>query len=108
MKRSPEDWFALFEAQALSGQSIKSWCGSRSICSKHFSRRRKQLGWEVEETVTRRGSGIGCERFVPVEIQPKLEVPKSEKVVVYYSELRLEFPVGVSSSWLVEVLTGLS
>ena len=108
IKRSREEWFAHFEAQALSGQSMQSYCQLHGLCNRHFSQRRKQLGWHVEEKITRTHSGICHERFVPVQVQSRLPVSESGKVVLSCSGLRLECPAEVSASWLVEVMKGLS
>lgn len=43
VKRSPEQWQALFAAQQSSGLNQAQFCKREGLCPKHFSARRKQL-----------------------------------------------------------------
>ena len=44
IKRTPEQWRALFQAQSDSGLSAKAFCKANKLCNKYFSKRRKELG----------------------------------------------------------------
>ena len=43
IKRTPEQWQALFAAQQASGLNQAQFCKREGLCPKHFSLRRKQL-----------------------------------------------------------------
>jgi transposase-like protein len=47
-RRTPQQWQALLERQAASGQSIEAFCRSQSLTTASFYRWRRQLG--VKET----------------------------------------------------------
>ena len=43
IKRTPEQWHALFAAHEASGLSQAQFCKEHQLCPKHFSLRRRQL-----------------------------------------------------------------
>jgi len=44
IKRSEAQWQALFQQHKVSGLSAAEFCRQQSLCPKHFSLRKKQLG----------------------------------------------------------------
>ena len=107
IKRSKEEWFSLFESQELSGQSAMVFCRERGLCNKHFSLRKKQLGWQVEETVTRTTTGVKRQRFVPVQLNNSVSKPAGDLIHVDYQGISVRMPSTIDSVWLVSVLKGL-
>ena len=45
VKRSDSEWQALFNEHESSGLTAAAFCRGKSICAKHFSLRKRQLGW---------------------------------------------------------------
>lgn len=66
--RSREEWLELFSEHARSGMTARAFCGARGLCPKHFSLRRKQLGWPRKEDP--------ASAFVRVEKAAPREAPK--------------------------------
>lgn len=66
--RSREEWLELFAEHAGSGMTAQAFCGARGLCPKHFSLRRKQLGWPRRDDTT--------SAFVRVEKAAPREAPK--------------------------------
>ena len=109
IKRSKEEWFAHFEAHALSGQSMQAYCKSHGLCNRHFSQRRKQLGWEVKESIVRTATGVSHKRFVPVQLNQEVEVAAvSDVIQLQHGNLRLTFPASIKASWLATVVKSLT
>lgn len=48
VKRTEEQWHALFAEQAASNLSAAAFCKARKLCPKYFSLRRKQLLGETK------------------------------------------------------------
>ena len=46
-RRSAEAWRELFEAQALSGLTVREFCARRGLCARSFQRHRKAQGQEA-------------------------------------------------------------
>jgi len=44
VRRSVDEWGALFEAQTRSGMTAASFCREHGLCPKYFSLRKKALG----------------------------------------------------------------
>ena len=43
--RSESEWLALFEKHKISGLSAAQFCQDEKLCTRYFSKRKKQLGW---------------------------------------------------------------
>ena len=82
IKRTPEQWRALFAAQKTSGLNQAQFCKREGLCPKHFSLRRKQL-------LTTNVSATTPAPFV--KAQPPITASRGQ-VSVYYQgiELRLQ------------------
>ena len=46
-RRSAEAWRELFEAQSLSGMTVREFCAGRGVCERSFQRHRKVQGQEA-------------------------------------------------------------
>ena len=94
-KRIPEEWLVLFNEHKQSGQSAAAFCRERGLCSKHFSKRRKQL--------LKPGSDKTHRAFVPVTVARdavRFELQLGDA-------LRLNLPASVSPAWLAELIQHL-
>lgn len=82
VKRTPEQWKALFAAQKTSGLNQAQFCKREGLCPKHFSLRRKQL--------------LGADAIAPVPttfVKVQSPIPsKDGQVSVHYQgvELRVQ------------------
>lgn len=89
VKRSQSQWGALFAEHESSGLSAAEFCRRQSLCPKHFSVRKRQLGWKSSSS------------FVQVK-------PAISKVVTPESEVRIRVvDVSVPTDRLEGVLAEL-
>lgn len=94
IKRSEDQWRALFEAHSRSGLSAAAFCRERNLSANYFSVRRRQLSGE---TVKRKDAPFVAARVLPspavIEVQAGL--------------VRLRLPGSVSAEWLAALIRGL-
>jgi hypothetical protein len=93
--RTPAQWHSLFAEQTASGLSIAAFCREHALCSKNFSRRRKQL---QKNTTTAPPS------FIPVTTKIQNQSPMLE---IHHTNLTVKIPLSVSASWLSEFIQQL-
>ncbi|MBI2400885.1 MAG: hypothetical protein HYV23_07525 [Deltaproteobacteria bacterium] len=74
VRRSREEWRALFEEHGRSGMTEKAFCEMRELCPKHFNLRKKQLGWPQMNADLRNRPAVPA--FVRVEKAPSMEAPR--------------------------------
>lgn len=99
IKRSTDEWRALFSEQAHSGQSAAVFCRERGLCSKHFSKRRQQL---FHPGV---GTPVPKSAFIPVTLTPP---QASARVELQLGDaLVLIFPSCLSPAWLADLIRQL-
>ena len=67
VRRSAEEWRALFMAQARSGLTANEFCLEQGLCPKYFSLRKKALGGEAPVA-----SASAFVRIVPTVKAPAL------------------------------------
>lgn len=94
MARLTQDqWRALIDEQAASGQTARAFCAERGIDNRYFSTRKSQL--------SKRSSAGG---FVAVTTRPA----DSQSIRLIAGAVQLRIPVGVSAQWLVDVIKALA
>lgn len=93
VRRSEDEWQALFAEQAASGLSVKAFCESRGMCNGYFSSKRRKLAGQ--------GSATG---FVPVRVKPTL-LPTGFQL--QWRDCRLSLPGDVSPGWVADLLKSL-
>ena len=49
VKRSIEQWQALFRQHNESGKLASEFCRDKGLCPKYFSKRKKDLGWQADK-----------------------------------------------------------
>ena len=97
IKRSGEQWRALFVEQAESGLSAATFCKERKLCPKYFSLRRKQLLSDKTKPVKER----------PAFIQAKPKIASSQSAVrLRYRNIELVFD-SASPELLASLMTKL-
>lgn len=97
VKRSNEQWRALFVEQAASGLSAAAFCKERKLCPKYFCLRRKQLSGEKAKAVKER----------PVFVQAKPKAASSLSAVrLRYRNMELVFD-SMSPELLAALMTKL-
>jgi len=96
IKRSPEQWQALFDAHKESDLSAAAFCREHKLCPKYFSLRRKQL----------RQSQPVSKSAEPAFVQAKVSVANIQ-IELSFKESRLRLPSGVSPVWLADLLKAL-
>lgn len=97
IKRSEEQWRALFAEQVESGLSASTFCKERKLCPKYFSLRRKQLSEGKAKRVKTRPAFI--------QAKPKLLPPQSA-VRLRYRNIELAFD-SASPDLLASLMTKL-
>ena len=102
VKRSVEEWDALFKAHAVSGLTERKFCEERGLSPKYFNLRKKQLGWARKE---RCASTPGTLAFVRIQKAPE-EVRPAASVVLRLGRGVWEFR-DVPADWLVSVMVAL-
>ena len=99
LKRTAEEWHQLFSAHQQSGQSAAAFCRERSLCSKHFSKRRQQL-FDSD-----RVSPAPKSAFVPVAVTPS-QAPV--RVELHLGDaLVLILPSCLAPAWLADLIRQL-
>lgn len=94
MARLTQDqWRALIEEQATSGQTAMAFCAERGIDNKYFSTRKSQL--------FRPSSTRG---FVAVTTTPT----ESQSIQLIAGTAQLRIPTSVSAQWLADVIKALA
>jgi len=94
--RSETDWHRLFNAHDQSGQSAAVFCRERGLCSKHFSKRRKQLLNSPQL------SNPSKPAFVPVTMTQPVEGVRIE--LHLGNTLCLTLPTSISARWLADLI----
>lgn len=94
IKRTREQWLALFEAHRASGMTAAAFCKERGLCAKHFSLRRRQL------KDTREEANQAKRRFVKALSTAAVENETSHPVVLRGAFGEFHFPPGISPLWL--------
>lgn len=98
-KRSREEWRELFTQQEASGLSAAVFCKQNDLCPKHFSVRRKQLGWKAGEVET------GFVRAVKQETDAHR---MTTSLVIHCHVGQLVFGALPQPGWLAQLLKALA
>jgi hypothetical protein len=94
MARLTQDqWRALIEEHAASGQTAMVFCAERGIDNKYFSTRKKQLATPPAES-----------RFVAITTKPL----ENHNIQLHIGAAQLRIPLGVSAQWLADVIKALA
>lgn len=94
MARLTQDqWRALIDEHAASGQTAMAFCAERGIDNKYFSTRKSQLS----KPSSTRG-------FVAVTAKPT----DSQSVQLITGVVQLRIPISVSAQWLADVIKALA
>lgn len=94
MARLTQDqWRALIDEQAASGQTAMAFCAERGIDNKYFSTRKSQLS---KPSTT---SG-----FVAVTTKPA----DNQSIQLIAGGVQLRIPTSVSAQWLADVIKALA
>lgn len=96
IKRSDEQWQALFAEQAQSGLSAATFCKEQKLCPKYFSLRRKQLSGEKPKALKQKAF---------IQAQPKVS-PMIPAVKLRYRNIELTLS-SASTDMLVSLMAKL-
>ena len=88
-----EQWRALIEEQAVSGQTATAFCAERGVDNKYFSTRKSQI------SKPSRASG-----FVAVTTKST----ERQSIEFHIGAAQLRIPTGVSAQWLADVIKALA
>lgn len=88
-----DQWRALINEQAASGQTAMAFCAERGIDNKYFSTRKSQLS----KPLTARG-------FVAVTTKPA----DSQSIQLIAGTVQLRIPTSVSPQWLADIIRALA
>jgi hypothetical protein len=88
-----EQWLALIDEHAASGQTAMAFCAERGIDNKYFSTRKHQLARSATES-----------RFVSVKSKPS----ESQSIRLTIGAVQLHIPSAIPSAWLVELIKALA
>lgn len=101
-RRSHDEWRVLFAGQEASGLSAAEFCQQNDLCPKHFSLRRKQLGWEPDKI----GTGFVRAHLKRDLVDVVVAAPSS--LVIHCSAGQLAFGVLPQPGWLAQLLKALA
>ena len=106
VKRSVEEWRALFKAHGHSGLTERKFCVERGLCQKYFNLRKKQLGWAQEAPKRMAPSAPpGTPAFVRIQKAPEQIRPEA-RVLLRLGRGVWEFR-DVPAEWLAKVMVAL-
>jgi hypothetical protein len=88
-----EQWRALINEQAISGQTATAFCAERGIDKKYFSTRKSQI------SKPSRASGFVAVTTKSIE---------SQSIELYIGGAQLRIPASISSQWLADVIKALA
>ena len=94
--RTLEQWHTLFTEHQQSGQTVAAFCRERSLCPKHFNKRRKEL---------LNSDGVFCSNepaFVPVTVSASVDGLRVE--LQLDDGLVLSLPSSISPAWLADLV----
>ncbi len=94
IKRTQEQWRALFSEHQASGLKAIEFCKEHAICPNYFSKRKTQLLTEQKPTVK--------STFVPVMLNT---APSSAQIELQYEKAIIKIPI--NASWLVQLIHAL-
>lgn len=97
MKRTKEQWQALIEAQASSGQSAAQFCQQHGLDDKYFSLRKKQLRQPLPESV-----------FVPTTRISGVSPAGKSAFTLIHGRCALQFHDAPPAAWLATLVQALS
>jgi len=95
VKRSREEWRALFEAQAQSGQTAAAFCRAQGVDPRYFSVRKRQLSGAEPKA---RATGFAHARVIPAV----------ERLELVAGGVRLVLPASLPVSYLAELVRALT
>ena len=102
IKRTPDQWRALFAAHDESDLTAAAFCREQGLCPKYFSVRRRQLNAGSVPTSKPKASQPA---FTPVSMPV---IPNSPMIEIRLSDgVQLHVPLAVSPQWLGTLLQQL-
>lgn len=100
IKRTTEQWQALFIAHDKTDLSAAEFCRQHNLCPKYFSLRRKQLSGQA---VKMKKTTVFVKARVPA--MPRFAM---ESIQLRHGPCQLMVPSSVSPEWLAALITSLS
>ncbi|MES2824200.1 MAG: IS66 family insertion sequence element accessory protein TnpB [Pseudomonadota bacterium] len=103
IKRSEQEWRALFAQQAASDISAQQFCKANGLCPKHFSVRKKQLGLRGSRT---ENAFVRVASAAPAVRDASVVTPS--RVMIRHECTTLTFDAFPSAIWLAQLLRALA
>ena len=100
IKRSTEQWQALFAAHDQSDLSAAEFCRQHKLCPKYFSLRRKQLSSQAVKAKKNTA-------FIKAHVSPVPRLTR-DTIQVRRGPCELTVPSSVSPEWLAALIINLS
>ena len=98
--RTVEQWQALFKQHDESGLKSSEFCRVNNVCSKYFSKRRKDLNWEF--TQKSKPKLIKLTRPKPADGEPV------SSITIKTKNLDIIIPSTQSSQWIAELVKAIT
>lgn len=98
VKRSIEQWRALFKQQKESGVRASQFCRDNGLCPKYFSKRKKDLGWQPNTPV--KPSMLKL-------LKPRIDTTHTIILNVGDTQLSLSLSPHTSPDWLARLIRAL-
>jgi hypothetical protein len=100
--RSEDQWFDLFEKHDASGLSAAQFCRDEKLCTRYFSKRKKQLCWRVKKPI------FSVKPKKPVNDFIKISVSKSNaNLSLEHGDLKLCWSELPPADWLSDFIKTL-
>lgn len=97
IRRAKADWLLLFKQHQESGLSASAFCRENNLCTRYFSKRKKELFNPSEKPKTT--------RFIKAKLKPK-DTPDAV-ITLQHHQTHLRLPASISPSWLAELIKAL-
>lgn len=100
--RSKEQWLDLFKKHEVSGLSAAQFCRDEDLCTRYFSKRKKQLGWSNKKLSKVVKSKTPTKEFIKVSVTK----PKANFSLLY-GDIKLCWNELPPADWLSDFIKTL-
>ena len=99
-KRSVEQWQALFKQHDESGLKSSEFCRVNNVCSKYFSKRRKDLNWQsIQKSKS---------KLIKLLRPNPADGELTSSITIKTKDIAIIIPSTHSSQWIAELVKAIS
>ena len=100
--RSESQWLDLFKKHELSELSAAQFCRDNKLCTRYFSKRKQQLGWNSKDQVKAIKSKKSPNDFIKVSVSKP-----SHSFSLEYGDIKLNWEHLPPTEWLCELVKSI-